>query len=82
MELDLTGKSVIITGGGSNIGRAVSHAFGTESAHITIAELVKDHGDKVAEEILSQNPNAQVRVVQTDITQPVSYTHLTLPTKA
>jgi len=70
MELNLTGKSVIITGGGSNIGRAISHAFGTESAHITIAELVKDHGDKVAEEILSQNPNAQVRVVQTDITQP------------
>ena len=46
MDLNLTKKSVIITGGGSNIGRAISHAFGEESANITIAELVKEHGDR------------------------------------
>tara|TARA_A100001037_G_scaffold278983_1_gene280377 strand:- start:20179 stop:20973 length:795 start_codon:yes stop_codon:yes gene_type:complete len=70
MDLNLEGKSVIITGGGSNIGRAISHAFGAETANITIAELVKEHGDKVAKEILSSHPKAQVNVIQTDITKP------------
>ena len=70
MDLNLTKKSVIITGGGSNIGRAISHAFGEESANITIAELVKEHGDRVASEIKAANPDTEVRVVQTDITKP------------
>ena len=70
MDLNLSKKSVIITGGGSNIGRAISHAFGEESANITIAELVKEHGDRVASEIKAANPDTEVLVVQTDITKP------------
>ena len=34
MNLDLEGKSVIVTGGGSNIGRAISLAFAKEGAEI------------------------------------------------
>ena len=33
MDLGLAGKTVIVTGGGSNIGRAISHAFGEEGAN-------------------------------------------------
>ena len=76
METNLKERSVIITGGGSNIGRAISHAFGQETSHITIAELVEEHGYKVAEEILKLNPNAKVNVVQTDITQPDQVEHM------
>jgi 2-hydroxycyclohexanecarboxyl-CoA dehydrogenase len=39
MDLNLKGKSVIVTGGGSNIGRAISLAFAREGAHVTIAEI-------------------------------------------
>ena len=44
MELGLKDKSVIVTGGGSNIGRAIVHAFATEGSNITIAELAPEQG--------------------------------------
>ncbi len=40
MELNLKGKSSIVTGGGSNIGRAIALAFAREGTHVTIAEIV------------------------------------------
>src|SRR3984893_7376188 len=46
MELNLAGKSVIVTGGGSNIGRAISLAFAREKVHLTIAEI--DEGQAAA----------------------------------
>ena len=39
MQTNLAGKSVIITGGASNIGRAITLAFASEGAAITIADL-------------------------------------------
>ncbi len=44
MELGLRGKHVIVTGGGTNIGRAIVHAFATEGSKISIAELVPAQG--------------------------------------
>ncbi len=37
MELRLAGKSVIVTGGGSNIGRGISLAFARERVNLVIA---------------------------------------------
>ncbi|SVA31411.1 uncharacterized protein METZ01_LOCUS84265, partial [marine metagenome] len=34
MELGLKGKHVIVTGGGTNIGRAIVHAFAAEGSRI------------------------------------------------
>ncbi|MBV1907457.1 MAG: hypothetical protein KUG75_15400 [Pseudomonadales bacterium] len=39
MDLELAGKSVIVTGGASNIGRAITLGFAREGANITVAEL-------------------------------------------
>jgi len=44
MELGLRGKHVIVTGGGTNIGRAIVHAFATEGSKISIAKLVPAQG--------------------------------------
>ena len=53
MELGLKGKNVLITGGGSNIGRAIVHAFAAEGSNITIAELAPEQGEKVAAEVVA-----------------------------
>jgi 2-hydroxycyclohexanecarboxyl-CoA dehydrogenase len=50
MKLNVAGKSVIITGGASNIGRAIVHAFAEEGAKIAIADIDTVQGEKVAEE--------------------------------
>ena len=44
MELNLKGKSVIVTGSGSNIGRAIALAFAREGAHVTVAEIDPEQG--------------------------------------
>ena len=48
MELDLSGKNVMVIGGGSNIGKAIVHAFAAEGCDLTIAELSVQHGELVA----------------------------------
>jgi len=50
MNLELADKSVIVTGGGSNIGRAIALAFAREGAHLTVAEIDEGQGTKVVAE--------------------------------
>ncbi len=68
MDLELAGKSVIVTGGASNIGRAITLGFAREGANITIAELDAQQAEKVAEEARELGA-AGVQVVSTDVTE-------------
>ena len=67
MELGLKGKNVLITGGGSNIGRAIVHAFATEGSNITIAELDPEQGEKVAAEVVAMKTGSRVKVLPADV---------------
>ena len=67
MQLGLSAKTVIITGGGSNIGRAIVHAFAEEGSNIVIAELDPAQGQRVAEEAKALN-SGRAMVVATDVT--------------
>jgi 2-hydroxycyclohexanecarboxyl-CoA dehydrogenase len=48
--LNLAGKTVVITGGGSNIGRGMVLAFAREKARVVIADIDESQGQKVARE--------------------------------
>ncbi len=68
MELNLAGKRIVVTGGGSNIGRAIALAFARERSHVTIAEIDEAQGKKVAAEAGSAGA-ASAEVVRTDVTK-------------
>ena len=72
MELGLKDKTVIVTGGGSNIGRAIVHAFAAESSNVVIAELSPEQGDLVADEVAAMDTGSRALVVPTDVTQASS----------
>jgi 2-hydroxycyclohexanecarboxyl-CoA dehydrogenase len=48
MDLGLAGKTAIVTGGASNIGRAISLAFAKEGANVVIADKHLEGGQNVA----------------------------------
>ena len=67
MDLELKGKSVIVTGGGSNIGRAIVLAFAAEGAHITIGDIDTAQAEKTAG-FAKELGAASVQVLKTDVT--------------
>jgi len=67
MDLELKGKSVVVTGGGSNIGRAIVLGFAEEGSNITIGDIDETQAGKVAELAL-QKGAAGVQLVKTDVT--------------
>ncbi len=68
MDLNLRGKSVIVTGGGSNIGRAISLAFAKEGCHVTVADIDDGAGARTAEEA-GKHGAASAVGVKTDVTK-------------
>ncbi len=68
MELGLKEKSVVVTGGGSNIGRAIVLGFAAEGAHITLGDIDVEQAGQVAAKA-RQEGAASVEVVSTDVTE-------------
>ncbi|MCL5961507.1 MAG: SDR family oxidoreductase [Chloroflexi bacterium] len=66
MDLGLRDKTVIVTGGGSNIGRAVSIGFAREGAKLVIADIDQAQAEKVA--ALIREIGGQCTTVKTDVT--------------
>ncbi|HKW60606.1 MAG TPA: SDR family NAD(P)-dependent oxidoreductase, partial [Candidatus Dormibacteraeota bacterium] len=64
MDLDLTGKTVIVTGGASNLGRAITLGFAEEGARVVIADVDDDQSRKVEREA----PSGTILARHTDVT--------------
>ena len=67
MDLELSGKSVVVTGSGSNIGRAIALAFAREGAKVAIVDIDAAQCEKVAAEAREAGA-AQVLAARTDVT--------------
>ena len=72
MDLNLAGKAVIVTGGGSNIGRAIVLAFAMEKSNVVIADIDEAQGQKVAKEAAALGGKAVA--IKTDVTRYDSVT--------
>ena len=68
MDLGFKGKSVLITGGGSNIGRGIVLAFAAEGARITLGDIDRDQAEATAN-LARERHGASVEVVQADVTK-------------
>lgn len=75
MDLELKNKSVIVTGAGSNIGRAIALAFAEEGAKVTIADLNTESGERVAA-LARECGAADAQVIKTDVTDLSSVENL------
>ncbi|KAA9331681.1 SDR family oxidoreductase [Hymenobacter busanensis] len=64
---NLSGKTAVITGGGSGIGRAISQLFARQGASVHIIELSAAAGQATADEIAAQGGRVQVHAA--DVSQ-------------
>jgi 2-hydroxycyclohexanecarboxyl-CoA dehydrogenase len=67
MDLELTDKSVLISGGASNIGRAITLGFVEEGARVCVADIDEPQAHKLAD----QHPE-RIVARRTDVTDPAS----------
>jgi len=76
MELGLKGKTVIVTGAGSNIGRGIFLKFVQEGSNVVMAEIDEKQGNKVLELGKSLNGGGKLMLVKTDVTSMDSIQNL------
>ena len=69
MDLGLAGKTVIVTGGSSNIGRAIALTFAEEGANVLIGDLDEPQAKKVCDEANALGAGGRTVAVKTDVTK-------------
>jgi NAD(P)-dependent dehydrogenase (short-subunit alcohol dehydrogenase family) len=79
MNLDLDGKTVIVTGGSGGIGRGLVLCFAEEGSNVVIATRDAAQGQKVAD-AAKQHPGRTL-VIPTDVTDLASVEHLARETE-
>ncbi len=68
MDLGLKGRTVIVTGGSSNIGRGILLAFAAEGSNVVNAEIDADQGQKAVDQANAVGGGGKTVLVRTDVT--------------
>ena len=68
MDLELAGKTVIVTGGASHIGRAIALGFAREGANVVIADIDEGQANKVASQANTLGGGGKTIGIRTDVT--------------
>lgn len=69
MKFSLKGKSAIITGGGSGIGKAISKTFAQQGAHVHILDLDEENGQATVKELEDNGLQAAFHLCNISIKQ-------------
>ncbi len=67
MELGLTGKVAIVTGGARGIGKSIVEGFAKEGASVVISDILLDVAQELAEKLIKNNTRALA--VKTDVSK-------------
>ena len=67
--MDLAGKTAVVTGAGSGIGRASALAFASEGANVVVADVVAADGRETVE--LVEKDGGRAHFCEVDVTDPV-----------
>jgi NAD(P)-dependent dehydrogenase (short-subunit alcohol dehydrogenase family) len=70
--IDLTGRRIIVTGGGSGIGIETARAFAGAGAEVTLAVRNTEAGERTAADIIATTGNKQVLVAPLDLADQAS----------
>lgn len=68
MDKDLQGKTALVTGAASGIGKAVALLYGQHGANVMVSDLNEGQGRQVAEQVIAAGANA--RFFTADVSDP------------
>jgi 2-hydroxycyclohexanecarboxyl-CoA dehydrogenase len=67
LEIDVSGRVALVTGGGNGVGRAICHALVDAGAFVLVNDIYEDRAAKVAVDL---GGDAHARPVKCDVTSP------------
>ncbi|WP_298019660.1 SDR family NAD(P)-dependent oxidoreductase [uncultured Parasphingopyxis sp.] len=67
LSRSIAGKTAIVTGAASGMGRATAHLFASEGAHVAVTDLEQDASDAVAAEIADDDYAGSARAWALDV---------------
>ena len=70
LSRSVAGRTAIVTGAASGMGRATAHLFADEGANVVVADLGADRVAAVVDEIAAVHGRDRVLAVTTDVTDP------------